>query len=100
MAASTRSDTKLITDSSISTKTKFDNKNLQRFFTLQSMIREGGIMKVRELIAKLSEFDLEMEVLVKSFESDKVKLTLFEKINEVKKEGLCKGDDAGGFFIL
>jgi hypothetical protein len=57
------------------------------------MIKKGGIMTVGELIAKLSEFNLEMRVLVKSLEPTKeVKLTLFENIREIKKEGIIKGE--------
>jgi hypothetical protein len=58
-----------------------------------------GTMTVGELIAKLSEFNLDMEVLVKSFKSKEVKLTLFEGITEVKREGLCKGDGPSGFLF-
>lgn len=56
-------------------------------------------MTVGELIAKLSEFNLNMEVLIKSFQSKEVKLTLFEKIVEVKREGLCKGEEPNGYLF-
>jgi len=45
-------------------------------------------MTVAELIAALSECNLDMPVLVKSFKSEDASLTLFEEIVEVKKEGL------------
>ena len=45
-------------------------------------------MTVEELIARLSQFSLKMPVLIKSLELAIPKLTLFEDIAEIKKEGL------------
>jgi hypothetical protein len=57
------------------------------------MIQKGGTMTVGELIAKLSEFNLDMPVLIKSLEpTEDVNLTLFENIREIKKEGIVKGE--------
>jgi len=45
-------------------------------------------MNVGELISKLSEFNLDTTVLIKSLKSNDGALTLFEEIVEVKQEGL------------
>ena len=45
-------------------------------------------MTVEELIARLSQFNLKMPVLIKSLELAIPNLTLFEDIAEIKKEGL------------